>query len=43
MGSSRAMTACAFEPRRLRVSAASRSFSRLTAEGLGVVSVLPLG
>lgn len=28
---------------RLRVSAASRSFSRLTAEGLGVVSVLPLG
>jgi hypothetical protein len=31
MGSSRAMIAFAFETRGLRVSAASRSFSRLTA------------
>jgi hypothetical protein len=43
MGSSRMMTACALAPRSARISAASRSFNRLTAGALGLVISLPLG
>jgi hypothetical protein len=41
MGSSRAMTALAFEPRKERISVASRNFNRLTAGALGLVINLP--
>ncbi len=37
------MTAIAFEPRSLRISAASRSRNRLTACLAGLISSLPLG
>ena len=37
------MTAIAFAPRSARVSAASRSRSRLMAALLGLISSLPLG
>jgi hypothetical protein len=37
-----AMTAIAFEPRRLRISSESRFRMRLTASPLGLISSLPL-
>ena len=43
IGLSLAMTAIAFEPRKVRISSASRFRIRLTASVLGLISSLPAG